>query len=74
MPSSLLVTLLLLQKLLSLGSPWPQQPPAPARCPRAPKVLAVPKGLMLPPIPPREEKKNKYRGKKYKKVYCKLLQ
>lgn len=55
MPSSFLVIPWLLQKLLSLGSLQPQQPPVPARWLRAPKVVPVPKGLMPPPIHPQEE-------------------
>lgn len=67
MPSRLLATPWLLQKLLSLESPWPQQPPA--QWPRAPQVLPVPKGLVPPPIPPREEKKKINTGEKNTKKF-----
>lgn len=82
-PNSVVATWWLLQKALpSCGSPLPQRAlppaqtlPAPHSTPQLCGALGAGEGPTPPPFPPREEKKkNKYRGKKYKKVYCKLLQ
>lgn len=49
--------------------------PSPSPVAQGPQSAACAKGPRAPSNPsPGGEKKNKYRGKKYKKVYCKLLQ
>lgn len=53
--------------------PKPRTPGPPRGTPARSRARAQCPGL--PPLPPREERKNKYGGRgEYKKVYCKLLQ